>query len=45
VITPLGWLFLVGSVSFVTGLTGWCYWKVLTTPDEHTVKPPDSLGG
>jgi hypothetical protein len=40
-----GWVFLILSMAFVWGLTAWCYWKVFTTPDEHLVKPPDSLGG
>jgi len=29
---PLGWLFLVVSVSSVVGLVGWCFYKVLTAP-------------
>jgi hypothetical protein len=29
---PLGWLFLVVSVSAVTVLTAWCFYKVLTAP-------------
>ena len=44
-LTPLGWVFMIGSVGSVTALLGWCFWKVLFTPNEHTVKPPDSLGG
>ena len=43
--TPLGWIFLLTSVSFVWGLTGWCFYKVLTTKDESFVEPPASLGG
>ena len=27
-----GWMLLVGSLSFVWGLAGWCYWKILTAP-------------
>ncbi len=42
--TPLGWIFLVVSLSFVWGLTGWSYYKVLTAKGEIE-KPPDSLGG
>ena len=43
---PSGWLFLLVSSSFVWGLCIWCYWRVLTAPPEdHVVKPPDSLGG
>lgn len=26
--TPGGWINLVVSVSFVTGLFGWCLWRV-----------------
>ena len=31
-----GWILLVLSLSFVWGLAGWCYWKILTgpSPDE-----------
>jgi hypothetical protein len=29
-VRPLGWLFLICSLSFVWGLTAWCYYKVLT---------------
>ncbi len=44
-INTLGWLFMIGSVSGVTLLAGWCYWRVLTLPENHVVKPPDVLGG
>ena len=37
--TALGWIFLWSSLSFVWGLTGWCYYKVLSAPTE----PPDEL--
>jgi hypothetical protein len=30
--TPAGWLLLIVSLTFVYGLTGWCYYKVLTAP-------------
>ena len=30
--TPLGWIFLLASTAFVWGLTGWCYYKVMTIP-------------
>lgn len=39
-----GWVFMILSLSFVLGLTGWCYYKVLTIPGEIE-KPPDALGG
>jgi hypothetical protein len=42
--TALGWIFLLVSAVFVWGLTGWCYYKVLTIPGEIE-KPPDMLGG
>lgn len=32
--SPAGWILLVVSLSFVFGLTGWCYYKVLTTTPE-----------
>jgi len=44
--TTLGILFMIGSLTFVWGLAFWCYRKVLTAPPEdHVVRPPDSLGG
>jgi hypothetical protein len=30
----LGWLTLILSLSFVWGLTIWCYYKVLSAPPE-----------
>jgi hypothetical protein len=32
--TPIGWIFLTLSMVFVWGLTGWCFYKVLTAPRE-----------
>ena len=29
-----GWILMVGSLMFVWGLVGWCYWKILSTPDD-----------
>ncbi len=26
-----GWLLLIGSLSVVWGLAGWCYWKLLSS--------------
>jgi hypothetical protein len=44
--TTLAWIFMIVSVSFVTGLLSWCYYKVLTgSPQDRVVPPPDSLGG
>ena len=31
-----GWVFMILSVSFVTLLTGWCFYKVLTTPEQKS---------
>lgn len=42
--TTLGWIFLLASTAFVWGLTGWCFYKVLTVKHEIEV-PPASLGG
>ena len=32
--TPLGWIFLALSTVFVWGMTGWCFYKVLTYEEE-----------
>ena len=29
-----GWILLVGSLTFVWGLAGWCYWKILSGPSD-----------
>lgn len=29
-----GWVLLVGSLTFVWVLAGWCYYKVFTAPPE-----------
>jgi hypothetical protein len=42
--TPEGWLFMILSITFVIGLTAWCYYRVLTTPGDST-EPPETLGG
>ena len=31
-----GWIVMVGSLSFVWGLAGWCYWRVLKAPDSNS---------
>lgn len=36
--TALGWTFMVLSLAFVWGLTGWCFYRVFTLPPEM---PPD----
>lgn len=30
--TALGWIFLVASLAFVWGLTGYCFYRVLSAP-------------
>lgn len=30
--TTLGWIFLTVSLTFVWGLAGYCYYRVLTAP-------------
>ena len=42
---PLGWVFLTVSLAFVWGLTGWCFYRVLTFSDAHPAEPPDKKGG
>ncbi len=42
--TTLGWVFLIASLTFVWGLTGYCFYRVMTAPGEIE-RPPDSLGG
>ena len=41
--TTGGWIFLILSLSFVWGLLGWCFYKVLTGAEIE--QPPESLGG
>ena len=33
--TPLGWVFLIASLTFVWGLMIWSYAKVLSLPPEE----------
>ncbi|MCK6447413.1 MAG: hypothetical protein L6Q99_13565 [Planctomycetes bacterium] len=33
---PAGWVFMILSVSFVTSLVGWCFYKVLTAPEHES---------
>jgi hypothetical protein len=35
--TFLGWVFMLGSAAFVWGLTGYCFYRVLTAPEP----PPE----
>jgi hypothetical protein len=44
--STVGWVFLVVSVGFVVSLVAWCFYRVLSAPpQDHVVKPPDTLGG
>lgn len=38
-----GWIMMIVSVSGMTGLLGWCIWKVVSTPGstEHLHSPAD----
>ncbi|HVR29384.1 MAG TPA: hypothetical protein VMS86_07585 [Thermoanaerobaculia bacterium] len=40
---PMGWVFMIGSISMVIALVVFCYWKVLTSPraTEHMHTPLD----
>lgn len=33
--TPGGWINLILSVGFVTGLFAWCIWRVLHEPEHE----------
>jgi hypothetical protein len=37
--TPMGWLFLLTSLTVVWGLALWCYYKVLSVRED----PPDPV--
>ena len=37
--TVLGWTFLVASLTFVWGLTLWCFYRVLTLPPPEQEVP------
>lgn len=37
--TPLGWVFLLTSMAFVWGLTGYCFYRVLTAPQPTAEEP------
>lgn len=46
--TAGGWIMMVVSVGFVTGLLSWCVYKVVTTPasarhlhSQADIEPPD----
>lgn len=37
--TAGGWVFLISSLAFVWGLTGWCFYKVVSVRNP----PPDPV--
>jgi hypothetical protein len=41
--TPAGWIIMTLAVSGITGLLGWCVYKVVSTPGsaEHMHAPTD----
>jgi hypothetical protein len=36
-------LFMAGAWIFVLGLTGWSFWKLMSTPQEEKLPPPGSI--
>ena len=41
-----GWITLLISTAAVWTLAIWCYWKVLSAPQDGDITPPpESLGG
>ena len=41
--TAAGWIFMISSVTLVTSLVVYCYWKVLSAPEksDHMHAPLD----
>ena len=39
-----GWAIMLVSLVFVWGLTGWCFYRVLTSPPEDVSGAPAGLG-
>jgi hypothetical protein len=39
-----GWIIMVLSLTFVWGLTGWCFYRVLTAGPEDVSGSPVGLG-
>jgi hypothetical protein len=33
-------IFMLAAWAFVLGLTGWSYWKLMSTPQEEKLPPP-----
>lgn len=38
--TPLGWTFMLLSLTLVWALVGWCYYRILSLPPEKKVAQP-----
>jgi hypothetical protein len=38
---PMGWVFLLASLSFVWGLVIYCFYRVLTLPPEEEAAPEE----
>jgi hypothetical protein len=44
--TPMGWVFLLASLTFVWGLAIWCFYRVGTLKDRTaSEEPPPGVGG
>lgn len=43
IVTLAGWILMLGSVGFVLGLTAFCFYRVMRTPEpkEHMHAPLD----
>lgn len=39
-----GWIIMLLSLAFVWGLTGWCFYRVLTSAPEDVTETPVGLG-
>ncbi len=39
--TLIGWIMMICSLTFVVGLTAWCYWRVLSLPPEDSKPAKD----
>jgi hypothetical protein len=37
--TILGWIFMLGSAGAVWGMTGYCFYRVLTAPEPPPEEP------
>jgi hypothetical protein len=41
--TAMGWLFLISSTALVWGLTGYCFYRVLTLPPEAEAETAEKM--